>query len=580
VVPRFADCGLAPPEETTGTGGSALSGAIRFYPPGQISSPGGTAHMQDSQHSTNNRVLIFDTTLRDGEQAPGCSMTLKEKLEVGRQLARLGVDVIEAGFPISSNGDFESVRQIAETVGNMQVGDMEPPIIAGLARARELDITRAGEAVSPARRGRIHTFLATSPIHREAKLRMSRDKVIATAVEAVKLARSLVNDVEFSLEDAGRTEWDYMVDVITAVIEAGATTVNIPDTVGYCAPEQYGAQIRHIFENVKNIGNTVISTHCHDDLGLAVANSLAGVRNGARQVECTINGLGERAGNASLEEIVMNLRTRNDYYGCDTRIIARELFPTSRIVSQITGQRVQSNKAIVGANAFAHESGIHQDGMIKNKETYEIMTPESVGWKGEGLVMGKHSGRHAFSKRLAEMGFELEGENLEKAFNRFKEIADKKKEVFDDDLIALAEEALFQETSDVWILGGVQAISGSNVTPTATVRMSYKDREFLEAAMGDGPVDAVFTAIDRITAAPLKVLEYHIEAVSEGQDALGRVTVSVTRQDGGKGLRVKGRGVSTDVILASAKAYVNALNSLDRLEKTTAGQPRIHTQTP
>jgi len=525
-----------------------------------------------------DRVLIFDTTLRDGEQAPGCSMTLKEKVEVGRQLARLGVDVIEAGFPISSIGDFESVFAIAETVGNLVVGELEPPVIAGLARAREQDIVRAGEAVKPARRGRIHTFLATSPIHREAKLRMSKDKVIETAVAAVRLAKSIVPDVEFSLEDAGRTEWDYMVDVVTAVIEAGATTVNIPDTVGYTVPEQYGAQIKYIFDHVKNVSQAVISTHCHDDLGLAVANSLAGVINGARQVECTINGLGERAGNASLEEVVMNLRTRADYYSADTRIVAKEIFPTSRLVSQITGQRVQSNKAIVGANAFAHESGIHQDGMLKNKSTYEIMTPESVGWKGEGLVMGKHSGRHAFTKRLAEMGFEFEGDNLEKAFFRFKEIAYKKKEVFDEDLIAIAEEILFKEASDVWELVHFQAVTGTHSVPTATVKMTFKGREYAETAIGDGPVDAVFTAIDKITSNPLKVLEYRIEAVSEGQDALGRVTVSVCREEVEGGVRVKGRGVSTDVVFASAKAYVNALNALDRVEKS--GQSKIHTQTP
>jgi 2-isopropylmalate synthase len=526
----------------------------------------------------NDRVLIFDTTLRDGEQAPGCSMTFKEKLEVARQLARLGVDVIEAGFPISSQGDFESVKAIAESVGNAPIGDQEPPIIAGLARARELDIQRAGEAVRHARRGRIHTFLATSPIHREAKLRMSREKVIETAVAAVKLAKSIVPDVEFSLEDAGRTEWDYMVEVVTAVIEAGATTINIPDTVGYCQPDQYGAQIAHIFARVPNISGAIISTHCHDDLGLAVANSLAGVRNGARQVECTINGLGERAGNASLEEVVMNLRTRNDFFQCDTRIQAKELFATSAFVSQITGQRVQANKAIVGANAFAHESGIHQDGMLKNKQTYEIMTPESVGWKGEGLIMGKHSGRHAFTKRLAEMGFDLSGESLERAFIRFKEIADKKKEVFEDDLIAIAEEALFQEASDVWSLGYLHVTTGTATVPTATVKMTYKDRELTEAAMGDGPVDAVFTAIDRITSNPLKVLDYRIDAVSEGQDALGRVTVSVCREGVVDGLKSKGRGVSTDIVLASAKAYINALNSLDRLEKSN--DRRIYTGTP
>ncbi len=516
--------------------------------------------------ATQDQVLIFDTTLRDGEQSPGCSMTLKEKLEVGRQLARLGVDVIEAGFPISSQGDFESVREIANTVGNMVVGDLEPPIIAGLARAKELDIDRCADAVKGAKRPRIHTFIATSPIHREHKLRMSRDQVIDMAVKAVKMAKDRIDDVEFSLEDAGRTEFDFMVEVTQAAIEAGATTINIPDTVGYCQPSQYSERIKHLFENVSNIDKAVISVHCHNDLGLAVANSLAAVQEGARQVECTINGIGERAGNTSLEEIVMNLKVRRDYFGLDTRIKTNEIYPTSRIVTQVTGSRVQANKAIVGANAFAHESGIHQDGMLKSKETYEIMTPESVGWKGENLVMGKHSGRHAFTRRLASLGYELEGENLEKAFTRFKELADKKKEVFDDDLVAIAGEILFKENQQSWDLAYMQVTTGTTALPTATVKLTYNEEEFVDAAMGDGPVDAVFRAIDRITANPLKVHKYSIEAVTEGQDALGRVTLEVTREENEKH-KVKGRGVSTDVVLASAKAYVNALNALDRLEK-------------
>ncbi len=537
-----------------------------------------------------NRVLIFDTTLRDGEQSPGCSMNLKEKLQVGRQLARLGVDIIEAGFPISSIGDFESVKAIAEQVGNMELpGGMEPPTIAGLARSREGDIKRAAEAVAPARHPRIHTFLATSPIHRDRKLRMTKEEVVEAAVNAVKYAKSFVDDVEFSLEDAGRTELDFAAEVTAAVVEAGATTVNVPDTVGYCQPDQYAAMIKHLVDKVPGLlDKAVISVHCHNDLGLAVANSLAAIKVGARQVECTINGIGERAGNTSLEEVVMNLATRQDHFSADTRIVTREIYPTSKLVSQVTGSRVQANKAIVGANAFAHEAGIHQDGMLKHKETYEIMTPESVGWMGEGMVMGKHSGRHAFSRRLRELGVELEGDNLQKAFVRFKEIADKKKVVWDDDLIALVEEVIFKEPSQAWELAYMQSTTGTSTLPTATVKMIYQEQEFTDAAMGDGPVDAVFHAIDRITGNPLKVHEYHLEAVTEGQDALGRVTLVVSRQPGEgeeerpiEHIRVKGRGVSTDVILASAKAYVNALNSLDRLEKTrSAEENRIIAETP
>ncbi len=529
-----------------------------------------------------NRVYVFDTTLRDGEQSPGCSMTLKEKLEIGRQLARLGVDVIEAGFPISSRGDFESVRAIAEVVGNMEVGKMEPPVIAGLARAREGDIKRAAEAVKPAKRPRIHTFLATSPIHMERKLHMTPAQVLQAVSEQVKLARSFVEDVEFSLEDGGRTEWPFMVEVVAAAVDAGAGTINIPDTVGYCQPGQFAEQMRYLFEHCPQASQAVISVHCHDDLGLAVANSLAAVREGARQVECTINGIGERAGNASLEELVMNLTTRKDYFGLDCRVRTEELYPTSRMLSQITGQRVQSNKAVVGANAFAHEAGIHQDGMLKDKSTDEIMTPESVGWKGEGMVMGKHSGRHAFRTRLRELGFDLEGDQFEKAFTRFKEVADKKKSVFDDDLVALAGEALSRDPAEVWELTYLSATSGTSVLPTATVKMTYCDQEHIDAAMGDGPVDAAFRAIDRITGNPLKVHEYVLEAVTEGQDAMGRVTIAVSRQDS-HSHRVKGRGVSTDVVLASAKAYVSALNALDRIEKNQEQEPEdapIKSSTP
>jgi 2-isopropylmalate synthase len=502
-----------------------------------------------------NRVIIFDTTLRDGEQSPGCSMNLREKLEVARQLHRLRVDVIEAGFPVSSPGDFESVHRIAEEVGTLP----DAPAIAGLARANEKDITECARAVRPATRPRIHTFIATSPIHMEHKLRKSPAQVLATAVEMVKLARSLAEDVEFSLEDAGRTEWPFMCEVVAAVIEAGASTVNIPDTVGYCQPEQFAARIAHIFEKVPAAREAVISVHCHNDLGLAVANSLAAVHAGARQVECTINGLGERAGNASLEEIVMNFRTRADYFGVQTRVRTEELYRTSRLVSDMTGQRVQANKAIVGANAFAHEAGIHQDGMLKNAETYEIMTPESVGWSGEGMVMGKHSGRHAFSKRLESLGYPLDGEDLSRAFARFKEVCDKKKVVYDDDLIALADEVLYRGASQAWQLESYHVECGTGMTPTAEIALTFNGEPRKARALGDGPVDAAFKAMDEIVGEYLHLVDFELDAVTEGEDALGRVMVRLQRQGG---RTVKGRGTSTDIVLAAIKAYVNALNSL------------------
>jgi len=506
-----------------------------------------------------DRITIFDTTLRDGEQSPGCTMNLIEKLEVAHQLARLGVDVIEAGFPICSPEDFESVRRIAEEVGNLP----NAPVICGLARAVAKDIERAGEAIKGARNGRIHTFIATSKIHLEKKLRKSREEVIAEAVEAVKLARTYTGNVEFSCEDAGRSDIGYIVEILTATIEAGATTLNIPDTVGYCSPEQYGGIIAHIRRTVPGIEKVVLSTHCHNDLGLAVANSLAGVMAGARQVECTINGLGERAGNASLEEIVMNLKVRRDYYRADTGVNTRELYRASKMVSQITGMRVQRNKAIVGGNAFAHEAGIHQDGILKDKSTYEIMTPESVGWTGENLVLGKHSGRHAIKARLAQLGFDaLNNEQMDRVFDAFKTLCDKKREVFDDDLTAIVEEEIFSERrTDYWQLDQVQVVTGTHTLPTASVVMHHSDsgrRE--ESSVGDGPVEAVFKAIQRLTGIDGVLVAYNIDSVTRGKDALGQVVLRVERSGG---LRAQGKSVDTDIIVASAKAYVEALNRLE-----------------
>ncbi len=513
-----------------------------------------------------NRALIFDTTLRDGEQSPGCSMTTKEKMEVAEALARLGVDVIEAGFPISSPGDFEAVSAIAETVGRRKrEGDREPPQICGLARAREADIARCGEAVRAATHGRIHTFIATSPIHMDKKLKMPPEKVIENAVNAIKFALTFTPNVEFSCEDAGRTDWGFMVEIVAAAIGAGATTINIPDTVGYCQPEQYYQCIRNLFDKVPNIAKAVISVHCHNDLGLAVANSLAGVRAGARQVECTINGIGERAGNASLEEIVMNLRVRRDYFGVDTGVQTQEIYRCSRLVQQITGQRVQANKAVVGANAFAHEAGIHQDGVLKERATYEIMTPESVGWSGENMVMGKHSGRHAFRTRIEALGFHLSDDELQRAFERFKEICDRKKQVFDDDLYAIVDDSL-RTGQEKWELVSVQVISGTGTIPTATVRLRHGDETRAEASMGDGPVDATFRAIEKATGREIRLMEYHIDAVTAGKDALGRVTVMVKCN----GRMARARGVSTDIVEASAKAYVNAVNALELQEAREA----------
>ncbi len=499
-------------------------------------------------------IKIFDTTLRDGEQSPGASMNIEEKVRVARQLQKLKVDVIEAGFPIASEGDFEAVKKVAQTV--------KGPEIAGLSRANIADVDRAWEAVKYAKKPRIHTFIATSDIHLKHKLRMSREEVISRAVEAVKRAKGYTESVEFSAEDAVRSDRGFLVDIVEAVIAAGATTVNIPDTVGYAIPSEFGSLIRHLKDNVEGINKIVISVHCHNDLGLAVANSLAAIQEGVRQVECTLNGIGERAGNASLEEIVMILKTRKEAMDFDTRIAKKYLYPSSRLVSHITGMTVQANKAVVGANAFAHEAGIHQDGVLKEKTTYEIMTPESVGLSQSTLVLGKHSGRHAFRERLKEMGYELDEVNLNKAFTRFKKLADKKKEVFDEDIDAIVAEEIMR-IPEKYRLEYVNVVSGSETVPTVLIRMEIDGESVQEAGFGVGPVDAVYKTIARLTKTRSKLLRYAVNAITGGTDALGEVTVRLEE----KGHTVIGQGAHTDIIVASGKAYVNALNKLDHKKK-------------
>jgi 2-isopropylmalate synthase len=500
-----------------------------------------------------DRVLIFDTTLRDGEQAPGFSMNAGEKLEMARQLARLNVDVIEAGFPISSDEDFEATREVARQVGVLEGA----PIICGLSRVGLMDIDRCWEAVKYARRPRIHTFVATSDIHLKYKLRKSRAEVLKAAVEAVKHACAYCGDVEFSPEDASRSDFDYMCDVLEAVIDAGAGTVNIPDTVGYAIPEEWAQRIALIRDRVKNSSKSVISVHCHNDLGQAVANSVAAIRVGARQVECAVNGIGERAGNASLEEIVMALHTRKDFFGVETRVRTEEIFKTSRLLSHITGVHVQPNKAIVGENAFAHEAGIHQDGVLKEKLTYEIMRPQDIGRATNKLVMGKHSGRHALAARLQDLGFELDGGALGKAFKRFKDLADRKKEIFDDDLISIVKDDMAQ-VPETYSLDYLHSISGTGIIPSATVRLKKEEQVFQDSGVGDGPVDAVLNAIDAITGMKGRLQDYQLRAVTSGKDALGEVSVKVDFD----GTLVFGKGTSTDVIEASARAYINAVNRL------------------
>ena len=499
-----------------------------------------------------NRVMIFDTTLRDGEQSPGCSMTQPEKLRMARALAELGVDVIEAGFPAASPGDWEAVHEIAREVRG--------PIIAGLARCNAGDIDKVWSAVKVAAKPRIHVFLATSAIHREHKLNMAKEQIIHTAVEGVRYARSLCDDIEFSPEDASRTEPEFLKEVVEAVIEAGATTINVPDTVGYTLPDQFGRLIRNLRERIPNADKAIWSVHCHNDLGLAVANSLSAVQNGARQVECTINGLGERAGNAALEEIVMAVRTRQDLFTCDTNIDATQIVPASKLVSGITGYPVQPNKAIVGANAFAHESGIHQDGVLKHRETYEIMSAESVGWTTNRLTLGKLSGRNAFKTRLHEIGVDLESEEaLNAAFKRFKELADKKREIFDEDLHALiTEENLEHIENERYNLLSLTAHSETGEQPYARIIMSDGGKELPSQSHGSGPVDAAFKAIEALVASDAELLLYSVNAITTGTDAQGEVTVRLSKD----GRIVNGQGADTDIVVASAKAYINALNKL------------------
>ena len=505
------------------------------------------------------RIVIFDTTLRDGEQCPGASLEPHEKLEIAKQLARLGVDVIEGGFPIASPGDAKAVRLIAEAVNG--------PTICALARSLAPDIEAAAKALVPAKKKRIHVFLATSPIHMKYKLRKAESEIIRQAVWAVKHARKFSTDVEFSPEDASRTSPEFLFEVLEAVIEAGATTVNIPDTVGFAIPEEFGALIGAIRANVRGMDRTALSVHCHNDLGLSVPNSLAAIAHGADQVECTVNGIGERAGNASLEEIVMSLKIRRDFYDAQTGIDTTQITKTSRLVSSLTGIVVQPNKAIVGDNAFAHESGIHQDGILKHRKTYEIMRPQDVGLGASRLVLGKLSGRHAFAQRLKSLGFSLASEELARAFARFKQLADKKKEVFDQDLIAIVEDEQ-TAVAETYKLAYVHTSSGSDTVPTATIRLATGGKEIQDAACGDGPVDACYKTINRITGRSPRLLDYSLRAVTGGQDALGEVTVRLRDHD----TEVTGRGASTDIIEASAKAYVNAIN---KLVARTGAPPRV-----
>ncbi len=505
----------------------------------------------------NKTIKIFDTTLRDGEQSPGASMNVEEKITLAKQLARLGVDIIEAGFAISSPGDFEAIRRIG--------AEVEGPVICSLARAKKEDIDRAWEALKDAPKRRIHTFHSTSDIHLKHQYRISREEALRRSVEMVKHARSYVDDVEFSPMDASRTDPAYLHEVLEAVIAAGAGTVNIPDTVGYSTPGEFGALIKGITEKVKNIRQAVISVHCHNDLGLAVANVLRSIENGAEQVECTVNGIGERAGNCSMEEVVMALRTRKDYYGADTRINTEEIMRTSRLVTKITGIQVQPNKAIVGANAFSHESGIHQDGLLKERSTYEIMRPESIGLVKTNLVLGKHSGRHAFRSRLQELGHELTDEEINRAFERFKQIADQKKEVFDEDLDAIVADET-QQVREIYVLKAMRAESGTGVTPRAEVEMEIDGRAVKQAGTGDGPVDAVYKTIAAITGTKSKLEAYLVKGITGGTDALGEVTVKL--EEGNK--KVAGHGADTDIIVASAKAYINALNKLEYWKKGKA----------
>jgi 2-isopropylmalate synthase len=511
------------------------------------------------KEAANNRVIIFDTTLRDGEQAPGCSMTLREKLRVASALRDLRVDVIEAGFPAASPGDFDAVQAIASEVSG--------PVICGLARCNPGDIEKAWRAVQPASRPRIHVFIATSEIHRTYKLQMAKEEIIRRAVEAVRMARGYCEDVEFSAEDASRTEPAYLAEVVTAAIEAGASTINIPDTLGYTVPDEFSSLFRYLIEHVPGAERVTFSVHCHDDLGMAVANSLAAVAAGARQVECTINGIGERAGNCSLEEVVMALRTRSGHFGMTTGIDTRRLYPTSRLVASITGMHIPRNKAIVGENAFAHESGIHQDGMLKHASTYEIMLPEDVGISRSNLVLGKHSGRHAFRERVQQLGFNLGEEELNRAFMEFKKLADRKKEMFDADIEAIVMSS-DSDASGPWKLEELHITAGTGTIAAGAVRLRHADgRVINEAGVGDGPVEAAFKALERATATPLSLRNFEVRSVTMGEDAQGEVTVTVEYN----GQSYRGLGVSTDIVEAGALAYLDVINRICRRNAAAAG---------
>ena len=498
-----------------------------------------------------DNVIIFDTTLRDGEQAPGASLNQREKLEIAKALANLGADIIEAGFPISSKGDFEAVKAIAKSI--------KGPVICGLARALKKDIDVAYRAVKPSQNPRLHVFLATSKIHMKYKLQKAEDEILRQAIQSVKYAKKYCSDIEFSPEDASRSEKKFLFRVIEAVISAGTTTVNIPDTVGYAEPKEFGTLINAIKENVPNINKAIISVHCHDDLGLAVANSLEAIKNGARQVECTINGIGERAGNASLEEIVMALDTRKDIFGnLKTNIKKNQIYKTSRLVSKLTGFVVAPNKAIVGSNAFRHEAGIHQDGILKKRTTYEIIRSEDVGFPRPSLVLGKHSGKHAFLQRTNQLGFYLKPKELEKAFSAFKELTDKKKEIFEDDLLAIIEDQIRKPSKPFWQLVNFKVYSGTRAQPQAEIVLKHKGKKIKAVSTGNGPVDACFKAIDKITGVSVRLLDYRLEAVTRGKNAQGTANLSLIQKD----KNFSGRGSSTDIIEASILAYINALNKI------------------
>ncbi|MGH7287052.1 MAG: 2-isopropylmalate synthase [Myxococcota bacterium] len=511
----------------------------------------------------DSRIRIFDTTLRDGEQSPGCSMNLSEKLVLARQLAKLGVDVIEAGFAIASEGDFEAVKAVAAEIGDVT--------IASLARTSREDVERAAQALERARRPRIHTFIATSDIHLEHKLRMGREQVLEEVDRAVRQARGYVDDVEFSAEDATRSSWDYLVQVFGAAVKAGATTLNVPDTVGYTTPVEYHELIRYLRAHVPGADDVIFSLHCHNDLGLAVANSLAAIQAGARQVECTVNGIGERAGNTAMEEVVMALKTRPDVFGgLDTGVRTSEIYPTSRLLSSIIGIPVQPNKAIVGDNAFAHEAGIHQHGVLQAAITYEIMTPQSIGRPSNELVLGKHSGRHAFKDRLKELGHELAEADFQRAFKRFKDLADKKKSIYNEDLEAIVADSVTTDEGR-FRLGDMVVSSGTFATPNATVEIFVDGAARKATAQGDGPVDAVFRAISELSEAKCELVQYQVKAITGGMDAQGEVTVTVS--EGGR--RVIGHGAHTDILVASARAYVNAINKLEfHTRRRDADAPR------